>query len=987
MQKNAFFVSLIAITMLSGTIISNQKNIETKADNEMTYNARYAFELSRARFPNSGDIPGIDFGINWQYDVPVDLGGDFDTYGRLQFSVDVAGTYNIGIDYYADDGAGLPVKVYVNGALALDEVEPGSWTLRKTHYFPLTLSQGENIVIMQFTKWCSIQHLLVPEGVRLVQKDKDGTYYAYQSLLQATKLVAYTKTIHDYDAKMITGALQYNNSPDYMSYAEFEVTPEEDDKSIDLHYYLSNFATNGDTGIMMSVNGGAASLINLEGLSLNTETTQNISNDTLLGLGFDFTKDNTIRFYVDSANNNIISLDTISFSSEMGIPLQESKSILANELKNEISINGRSLSKDGAIPFDWSASGFEFVLSGGGDVKATINTVGGANLVVEIDKVATHVTCANGLSNVKLASGLSATPHTIRVIKSSEAVGSLAELTKLTIAKDSTISKVPQKQMKFEFIGDSITCGNQIDFAGTEDAYMAYPRILSDAYNADMNCISVSGRGLMAGWNSESNWALSRENELNTVYNKTSFARDNSGTYDHSSYVPDVLVINVGNNDLGPSTGVKIEEFTTEVKRFHKEVRGYFPNAQVLWLYGAYVNRLYETEFQDAIDELAITDSKVDFIYLPLMTGGRTGHPSISQHQTIAEIASNKISSKLGLVNPMALPTFSQRVEAENTTILGTSTTKASSADWETWSNKSYVGDITPTASVTSADKIANDGSNLKLFSFNYDATENGYYTLNIGYATQVSDAYCYARVDSGEYQRVELLSTGGWATIAESSSILLEMAKGEHKITITGPALTSSWANYDYFELRLNEIYETVKINAPTSGAYVIEGLSGEIKKGDGVSFKVNLTSNYTQSTLIVKANGVLLNKVDGNYTINNIQEDVTITIEGIVLNKFVVTFKDGDVIYSQTELSVGDAIVKPEDPTKDGYTFVGWDISVPETMPNGNITFNAVWQVNEATNNLPLIIGLSSLGGALLIGGGLAITIFFARKKKVTA
>jgi hypothetical protein len=41
----------------------------------------------------------------------------------------------------------------------------------------------------------------------------------------------------------------------------------------------------------------------------------------------------------------------------------------------------------------------------------------------------------------------------------------------------------------------------------------------------------------------------------------------------------------------------------------------------------------------------------------------------------------------------------------------------------------------------------------------------------------------------------------------------------------------------------------------------------------------------------------------------------------------------------------------VVPDTPTKTGYTFVGWDMEIPESMPAENITITALWQINQYT------------------------------------
>ena len=68
--------------------------------------------------------------------------------------------------------------------------------------------------------------------------------------------------------------------------------------------------------------------------------------------------------------------------------------------------------------------------------------------------------------------------------------------------------------------------------------------------------------------------------------------------------------------------------------------------------------------------------------------------------------------------------------------------------------------------------------------------------------------------------------------------------------------------------------------------------------------------------------------------------------------LNQYTITFKPEnggqDIVIKQ---DYGTAITAPANPTKTGYTFAGWDKTIPTTMPAGNMTITAQWQVNQYT------------------------------------
>ena len=95
----------------------------------------------------------------------------------------------------------------------------------------------------------------------------------------------------------------------------------------------------------------------------------------------------------------------------------------------------------------------------------------------------------------------------------------------------------------------------------------------------------------------------------------------------------------------------------------------------------------------------------------------------------------------------------------------------------------------------------------------------------------------------------------------------------------------------------------------------------------------------------------------VDGGEKVYGF-EDIYTKNEALTLypvwntNKYTITFdtNGGSEIAPITQ-DYGTEITAPDNPTRKGYTFKGWDKEIPEAMPAENMTVKAQWEINQYT------------------------------------
>lgn len=259
----------------------------------------------------------------------------------------------------------------------------------------------------------------------------------------------------------------------------------------------------------------------------------------------------------------------------------------------------------------------------------------------------------------ELATDLSKGEHEISLYKRSEWDHGSTEVFGFRV--NGTFLDAPKPSGRvIEFFGNSITTGyaNQ-DYSGEDKAdgmktnnYTAYAAMTARALDADMICTAKAGIGVLVSW-----FPLI----MPEMYDRLD-PRDSTSHWDFAQATPDIVVINLLQNDswlidkpdfvefkhrFGDKRPTE-QEIVEAYKAFLLSIRKVYPSTPILCTLGSMdatkSGSLWPAYVQEAVTQMH--DTKIQTLFFPYKQSA--GHPHPQDHQKMADLLVSKIQEIMG---------------------------------------------------------------------------------------------------------------------------------------------------------------------------------------------------------------------------------------------------------------------------------------------------------------------------------------------------
>ena len=259
----------------------------------------------------------------------------------------------------------------------------------------------------------------------------------------------------------------------------------------------------------------------------------------------------------------------------------------------------------------------------------------------------------------ELASNLEKGKHSVEIFKRTEWGNGLSNFYGFKINNGKVLPKSNIKKRKMEFYGNSVSAGYAVDDLSGRDLhdsiytnnYKSYAALTARHYDAKYHCICKSGIGVTVSWDSLI---------MPEIYDKL-IPTNSSSFWDFSNYSPDIVVVNLFQND---SWLVELPNHEEYIKRFNKtpptdyqlitayqnfilNLRKQYPKTNIICTLGSMDAAKQDSKWIKYI-KTAVNNLKDDKIYTHIMPYIESNaHPSVKDNQIMSKDLINFIDNHI----------------------------------------------------------------------------------------------------------------------------------------------------------------------------------------------------------------------------------------------------------------------------------------------------------------------------------------------------
>ena len=259
---------------------------------------------------------------------------------------------------------------------------------------------------------------------------------------------------------------------------------------------------------------------------------------------------------------------------------------------------------------------------------------------VKLDDSVFSFKANNAAGLYPIAKNLSDKKHTLEISRRTEWHGGNTAFGGFVIDEGKALYKLPVLRRTIEFIGNSLTCGYGNEGASreehfsydTENNYLTYGTLVARAVKANYVSVCRSGIGMYQSYGGEKDFVQPKLYDEIVVGSKA--------VYDYKNNQPDVVVIELGANDLAKP--LDSTSFVNAYTNFVKKLRGQYPRARIVCVAGPDGLDDNQSKFQSyvkAVTDRLSTDKRVHFFYFgKIDSNGSDWHPNLKEHEQMAAL-------------------------------------------------------------------------------------------------------------------------------------------------------------------------------------------------------------------------------------------------------------------------------------------------------------------------------------------------------------